>query len=81
MDYSAEYQANEYLKPKFSTLSKESIDTSSMLWMENKRKTKNGFYVYKCEIKNKFGQTCRKDNYKIFDMCKQHWAKRGNTLL
>ena len=63
---------------KFDTLSKESIDESSIAWMENKRKIGKGVYVYRCEIKNKFGQTCRKDTYKIFDMCKQHWAKRGN---
>lgn len=78
MDYTSNYQPIEYLSPKFQTLTKESIDISSSIWMENKRKTKNGFYIYKCGIQNKFGQTCGKDNYKIFDMCKQHWAKRGN---
>ena len=63
---------------KFETLSKESIEFSSIRWLENKRKIGKGLYVYRCEIQNKFGQTCGKDIYKIFGMCKQHWAKRGN---
>jgi hypothetical protein len=52
----------------------QSFDDSSIEWMKNKKKYKNGIYTYKCLYINKWGKICSKDVYNDKQLCVKHWA-------
>jgi hypothetical protein len=54
----------------------EFFDDASKEWMKNKRKLKDGAYIYTCRYTFKYGKRCGRDCYKSEDLCRQHFFKK-----
>jgi len=48
------------------------FDEASSAWMANKRKMKDGSYIYTCEYICKNSNTCQQECLKNFFFCKRH---------
>ena len=48
------------------------FDEASLAWMENKKKIKNGCYIYKCEHMCKNGKRCNYERVNNSVLCKRH---------
>jgi len=54
----------------------EYFDNASKEWMKNKRKLKNGIYVYICAFVDKNGTKCTNDvRFRSNQSCEDHYFK------
>lgn len=54
------------------------FDEASSAWMSNKKKTKNGCYIYTCEHICKNGKKCNYETLKNIFLCRRHFHYTQN---